>query len=205
MIEPTLNNARRYGLTYRQIQILSLLERRFGRAEMAKELGTSVDSVRYITVGMCETYECPARELPDKIQGGILNEIAGDKSLYKVLSDARRWISDGEFDPPDEWVDDLLTRIKGATKLATIGSSRVKSIPDRSVRVAPETTDSPTISSVDRNPGLLDALYDARRWISDDTLSQDDEWVDNLVSRLEASMTFMLTPSVLQATPAENS
>jgi len=205
MIEPTLDNARRYGLTYRQTQILNLIERRFGRAEMAQQLGTSVDSVRYITVGMCETYECPAKDLPDKIQGGILNELAGDRSLYKVLSDARRWIGDGEFDPPDEWVDDLLGRIEGAIKLATIGSSRVKAHLGRSVSVVPETTEVPKIRSVRKNTGLLDALRDAHRWISDDTMSQDDDWVDNLVSRLEASMTFMLSAPTLQPTPAENS
>ena len=67
MIEPSPENARKYGLTLRQLEVVSLVERRFNRASIAAYLGISLQSTRDIIGGLCDFYGCPTQDLPARV------------------------------------------------------------------------------------------------------------------------------------------
>lgn len=71
MIEPSPENARKYGLTERQLEVVSLVERRFNRAAIAAYLGISLQSTRDIIGGLCDFYECPTADLPEKVLASV--------------------------------------------------------------------------------------------------------------------------------------
>ena len=66
-----MNDADRYGLTERQMEVVGLIERRFSRAAIAAYLGVSLQTARDIVGGLCDHYGCPASELPARVREGI--------------------------------------------------------------------------------------------------------------------------------------
>ena len=55
------------ALTPRQRQIVEGIKRHLTRDEIAAELGINSRVVKDHVQALCERYDCPARELPDKI------------------------------------------------------------------------------------------------------------------------------------------
>lgn len=79
-IDPTPENALKYGLSLRQIEIVSLIERRFNRAAIAAYLGISTQSVRDIAGGLCDHYGCSMHDLPWTIQKLWINVVRNSEN-----------------------------------------------------------------------------------------------------------------------------
>lgn len=70
-----VNDCAAYGLDARQAEMVNLIERRFNRASIAAYMGVSTQTVRDVIGGMCDYYQCPAADLPDRVLQARPSEI----------------------------------------------------------------------------------------------------------------------------------
>jgi DNA-binding NarL/FixJ family response regulator len=77
----TIENADYFEMNHREVQIVGLIEKGYGRYDIARTMGISAQTIRDYIAALCEDYDCRTHDLPATIRKvtleGGLSEISG--------------------------------------------------------------------------------------------------------------------------------